>query len=139
MRTESKSALDFIYWVLESVEENYQAVGETAVFLPAVSGTVIHDLIIECAQVCEVAVPTTFSALMAKIDRYEATTSVETAFRRRGAVLHRNGLLYVSMGDGRRLVGADESGFVSLYRMSEAELEPSTWDGAFLIPEMVYM
>ena len=139
MRTDGRSSLDFTFWVLETLEENYQAVGSNAIYTPATEGSLMHATIVDCAMVCGVEVPRTFAALSTKVARYNTSTSVEDAMGIRGAILHRQGQLAVSLGDDRRLVGIDSEGSISLYRMSASERDPSHWDGAFLLPEMRYL
>lgn len=139
MRSESYSSLDFTYWILENVEENYQAIGEDATYTPGADGSLMYSTVIDCADICSVEVPRTLSALRAKVGRYGTESTVEDAMNTRGAILHKDGVLHVSVGDGKRLVGPDDSGTVSLYRMSSSNQEITYWDGAFLLPEMRYL
>lgn len=139
MRTDGRSALDFTYWILENVEENYQAIGADAVYSSGTDDTIMQTVIVDCAQICGVEIPRTFDALMALVDRYDTATTPETALGIRGAVLYQKGRLVVSVGDERRLVGTDIDGAVSLYRMTGTDLDPGIWDGAFLLPEMRYL
>lgn len=139
MRTNGFSSLDFTYWVLENVEENYQAVGSDAVFIPTPDSTLMHTTILDCTLACGIETPRTFSALMAKVERYGTSTSPAEALSIRGAILHRAGVLSVSVGDERRLVGVDADGSISLYRINVSERVEGYWDGAFLIPEMRYL
>lgn len=139
MRTDGRSSLDFMYWILENVEENYQAVGTDDVFLAAADGSLMHSIIVDCAQVCDVEVPRTLSALLALVERYDSGIDPAEALSTRGAILRHGSDLVVSMGDERRLVGIDSGGSVSLYRMSTGERDPAYWDSAFLLPEMRYL
>lgn len=139
MRTDGRSSLDFMYWILENVEENYQAVGTDDVFLAAADGSLMHSIIVDCAQVCDVEVPRTLSALLALVERYDSGIDPAEALSTRGAILRHGSDLVVSMGDERRLVGIDSGGSVSLYRMSTGERNPAHWDSAFLLPEMRYL
>lgn len=137
MRTNSYSALDFMYWVLENVEENYAA-SEGALFLASEDNDLMQAVIVETAQVCGVQTPRTFSALMAKAERYGTVTTPTDAFKRRGAILHRKGILHVSVGDGARAVALDRDGLVSLYSFGVNDHDPEYWDGAFELPELRY-
>lgn len=139
MRTDCYSSLDFAYWVLETVEENYQAVGSDAVFQPTTEDTLTHTTVVDCALACGVEVPRTFDALLAKVARYGTQVSPEDAVGIRGAILYRQGLLTVSVGDDKRLVGVDVDSEISLYRASDSERSTGYWDGAFLLPEMRYL
>lgn len=139
MRTDCYSSLDFAYWVLETVEENYQAVGSDAVFQPTIEDTLMHTTVVDCALACGVEVPRTFDALLAKVARYGTQVSPMEALGIRGAVLYQQGLLTVSVGDEHRLVGVDIDGEISLYRASDSERAEGYWDGAFLLPEMRYL
>lgn len=139
MRTDGYSSLDFAFWILETTEENYQAVGVDIAYAPATEGDLMHSNIVDCALVCGVEVPRTFDALMAKVIRFNASMPTGTAMRTRGAILHRQGQLAVSLGDDRRMVGVDMDGSISIYRMSASEQDPSYWDGAFLLPELRYL
>lgn len=139
MRTDGRSALDFTYWILENLEENYQAVGTDDIFVPAADGSILQTIIVDCAMICGVDIPRTFSALMAEVNRYGTAVTVEAAMGTRGAILHREGFLTVSVGDEERLVGIDIDGSVSLYQASETERNPAHWDGAFQLPEMRYL
>ena len=141
MRTDCYSSLDFMYWILETVEENYQAVGSDATFLSAApsSSALMHETVVDCALACGVEVPRTFTALIAKVGRYGTAVSPEDALGVRGAILYREGALTVSVGDSQRLVGIDENGEVSLYRIGITERAEGYWEGAFLLPEMRYL
>ena len=139
MRTDGRSSLDFMYWILENVEENYQAVGTDDIFIAAADGSLMHSVIVDCAQVCDVEVPRTLSALLALVERYHSGIDPSEALGTRGAILRRGSDLVVSMGDERRLVGIDSGGSVSLYRMGTADRDPAYWDSAFLLPEMRYL
>ena len=139
MRTDGFSSLDFAYWILETVEENYQSVTSDAVFLPTAESDLMHTTIVDCALACGVEVPRTFDALMSKVARYGTQTSPEDAMSIRGAVLYRQGILTVSVGDDRRLVGVDIDGEISLYRVSNSERAEGYWGGAFLLPEVRYL
>lgn len=139
MRTDSYSALDFMYWVLENVEENYTRVEDAAIFLPAADASLMQTVIVEASLVCGVETPRTFSALLAKADRYLTLITPERAFRKRGAVLYKGTNLHVSLGDEKRLVGIDTGDRVSIYSLGVNDREPSYWDGAFLLPELRYM
>lgn len=139
MRTDGRSSLDFMYWILENVEENYQAVGTDDVFVAAADGSLMHSVIVDCAQVCDVEVPRTLSALLALVERYRSGIDPTEALSTRGAILRCDSDLMVSMGDERRLVGIDSGGSVSLYRMSTSDRDPAHWSSAFLLPEMRYL
>ena len=139
MRTDGRSSLDFMYWILENVEENYQAVGTDDIFIAAADGSLMHSVIVDCAQVCDVEVPRTLSALLALVERYRSGIDPSEALGIRGAILRRGSDLVVSMGDERRLVGIDSGGSVSLYRMGTVDRDPVYWDSAFLLPEMRYL
>lgn len=139
MRTDGFSSLDFTYWILETVEENYQSVTSDAVFIPTAESDLMHTTIVDCALACGVTTPRTFDALMAKVARYGTSTSPEEAMSTRGAVLHRKGVLTVSVGDDRRLVGIDTDGAISIYRTMASERAEGYWDGAFLVPELRYL
>lgn len=139
MRTDGRSSLDFMYWILENVEENYQAVGTDDVFVAAADGSLMHSVIVDCAQVCGVEVPRTLSALLALVERYDSGIDPSEALSTRGAILRHGSDLVVSMGDERRLVGIDSGGSVSLYRMGTVDRDPAYWDSAFLLPEMRYL
>lgn len=139
MRTDGRSSLDFMYWILENVEENYQAVGSDDIFIAATDGSLMHSIIVDCAQVCDVEVPRTLSALLALVERYRSDIDPSEALSTRGAILRRGSDLVVSMGDERRLVGIDSGGSVSLYRMGTVDRDPAYWDSAFLLPEMRYL
>lgn len=139
MRTDSYSALDFMYWMLENVEENYTNEEDAAIFLPAADASLMQTVVVETSLVCGVETPRTFSALLAKVDRYQTSTTPEKAFRKRGAILYKGTNLHVSLGDEKRLVGIDTGDRVSIYCLGINDREPSYWDGAFLIPELRYM
>lgn len=139
MRIDGYSSLDFMYWILESVEENYQAVGNEMPFQINEDGTIMHGTIVDTALICGIEVPRTFDALMAKVARYETAIAPEEAFHTRGSILECNGRLTVSVGDSDRLVGADAEGAISMYQMTISEATLEHWTGAFLIPEMRYL
>ena len=139
MRTDGRSSLDFMFWILESVEENYQAIGNDGVYAPTTVVGIMQSIVVDCAQVCGVEVPRTLSALLAKVSRYDSALAPSDALGTRGAILRRGEELVVSVGDERRLVGIDDGGSVSIYRMSPAERDPESWDGAFRLPEMRYL
>lgn len=139
MRTNGLSSLDFTYWILESVEENYQAIDTDDIYSAADDGSLMQTLVVDCALVCGVEVPRDFDALMAKVSRYEASRAPEEAMGIRGALLYRNGDLTLSVGDEKRLVGVDTNGAISLYRMRASDRDPDYWDGALLLPEMRYL
>lgn len=139
MRTDGRSSLDFMYWILENVEENYQSVGSDAVFTPNAGDDLLQGIIVDCALVCGVEVPRTASALLAKVDRYDSAIDPTEALSTRGAILTCRGNLVVSVGDERRLVGIDSTGALSIYRMTNSERDPAHWDRAFLLPDMRYL
>lgn len=139
MRTDSYSSLDFMYWVLENVEENYCGSSDAVIFTPAADGSLMHSTIVEMSLVCGVETPRTFSALMAKVDRYQTKIEPEEAFSVRGAIFYRGENLYVSVGDGKRMVGIDENDYVSIYALGVIDRDPAYWDGAFKLPELRYL
>lgn len=128
-----------MYWVLETVEENYVASEGSAIFLPAEDASLMQITIVEASLVCGVGTPRTFSALLAKVDRYQSAISPEKAFRKRGAILYKGESLHVSVGDEKRLVGVDSGGYVAIYSLGINDHSPAYWDGAFLLPELRYM
>lgn len=128
-----------MYWVLESVEENYLPNDTDALYSPSEDATLMHEVIVEASLVCGVETPRTLSALLAKVDRYQSGISVEAALGTRGAILRRGSVLYVSLGDEVRMVGANVEGSISVYRLTNNDRDPDYWTGAFKLPELRYL
>jgi hypothetical protein len=138
MRTDNQSSLDFMYWILDAVEENYTTVD--AIWYPYHDeNNTMRGTIVNCALICGVEIPRGFDALLAQAARYDTLTSPEKALRTRGGILHRNRALVVSCGDGERLVDADVDGTVSLYQAAAEQKDAAYWDGALLLPQMRYL
>lgn len=138
MRTNSYSSLDFTYWLLAGVTENYAATDD-AIYTPSTDGDIMHGAICDAASICGLKTPRTLEALLAESSRQKTMISPEKAIRTRGALLVKAGCPYVSVGDRHRLIGADSAGSISLFSMTIMELDPSYWNDTFLLPGMRYL
>lgn len=135
-RKDTRSALDFTYWIISLVEVNYD--DGSALFIPSEDESLMRNVIASSASIVGIDLPRTMERLLHHVARQEGQISVLSAFRTRGAILHRNGIMHVSAGDGKRLVGIDSSAALSYYTAPSELHRESSWDGAFQIPEMVY-
>lgn len=138
MRTQSKSSLDFTYWIISNVEQNYIA-GTKELFEPTVDHTIMRQAIRNASAIVGVTVPNKHAAILAAVERYESDVNVLDALHTRGAVLRAGERLVVSMGNGKHLVGVNATNALSIYLINNEDREPSTWDGAFYVPGMVYL
>lgn len=136
-RTDSQSALDFMYWLIQYVDISYSK----SSIIPLhkgdrEDGETMMQAIMYCSSQIELPLVTSNYELFRKhcepfiIDQ-------EMAFRKRGAVLFFDESVAVSMGDGKRIIEYYDGEYACRY-LSAAERTSGYWVGA-LIPEMIYL
>lgn len=136
-RTDSQSALDFMYWLIMFVEITY---AKNVIIPPHNGDEEDGESMLQAVSYCSDQVGLRFVTTNYELFRkrcLENPIPQETALRKRGAVMFFGKSLVVSMGDRKRVIEFYDGDFTCRYLTSN-ELADDYWECA-LIPEMIYL
>jgi hypothetical protein len=138
-RLDSKSSLDFSYWVISSVD-TFQPRNTASIVFSGSSDDEIPciQLLLYGATQVGVDIPADFDMLLNKINSGGYAADPTTLFRTRGALLIKNRGIAVTVGDDKRIV--ETVGGIYLCRaLVDTERAAGFWDSGAFLPNLRYM
>lgn len=138
-RQDSKSALDFTYWVIDTATEFYTSNMAALDFegLAAYEQASV-DLVRFAAAQVGIDLPPNLDGIISAIRTEETTEDPERCFRLRGSLLFRERGIAVCLGDGKRLVETQGLSVIVRY-ITALERQPDFWSMGARVPGMVYL
>lgn len=136
-RVDSKSALDFTYWMLGYVEFSYP---RSAVLTPHNGEEIQSEAIMQAIMFASGQIGLSMvTADFAKFKKYcqRNPVSLERCLRDRGGIMFQGDNVVMSLGDSKRVLEYLDDSYVIRY-LSKNDIQEGVWE-CTRIPDMIYL